>query len=129
MKKHSGFSLIELMIVIAIVGIVSTIAFNSYRNYVIKSNRTEGRSGLQVAAATLEKCRSLYGSYNHVNCGYADFTTESNRYDITGAIAATSYTLTATPIGGQAADADCTALTLTNTGVKGGTGADPAECW
>ncbi|MGD2170925.1 MAG: type IV pilin protein [Gammaproteobacteria bacterium] len=131
MKQSKGFTLIELMIVVAIVGILSTVAFGYYRNNVIASNRTEGRSALQTAAGTLEKCRSLYGSYNNANCNYADFTSESGLYDITSAIAATSFTLTATPVagGGQADDTDCTTMTLTNTGVKGGTGADSTECW
>lgn len=131
MRKSKGFTLIELMIVVAIIGIISTIALNMYRANVIAANRTEGRSALQTAAGTLEKCRSLYGSYNHANCNYADFTSETGIYDITSAIAATSFTLTATPAagGGQTDDADCTTLTLTNTGVKGATGADTSDCW
>lgn len=133
MKKSSGFSLIELMIVVVIVGILSSLAFVSYRNYVIAANRTEARSALQTAAGTLEKCRSLYGSYSHANCNYADFTTDTNLYKVTGNgnIAASSFPLTATPVAGkpQADDADCTTLTLTNTGIKGGSGADASECW
>ena len=131
MKNSKGFTLIELMIVVAIVGIISSIAFTMYRDNVIASKRTEGRSALQQAAGTLEKCRSLYGSYNHANCNYADFASESNLYNITGALAASSFTLTATPVAGQsqASDADCTTLTLTNTGVKGATGADTSDCW
>ena len=77
MKNSSGFTLVELLIVIAIVGILSSLAFPFYRDYVIASNRTEGRSALLTATATLEKCRGLYGSYNHANCNYADFTTET----------------------------------------------------
>ena len=131
MNKSSGFSLIELMIVVAIVGILSTIAFGFYGDNVIAANRTEGRSALQTAAGTLEKCRSLYGSYNNANCNYADFTSETGLYDITGALAASSFTVTATPAAGSAqlGDADCTTLTLTNTGVKGATGADTTVCW
>jgi type IV pilus assembly protein PilE len=133
MKNSSGFTLIELLIVVAIVAILSSVAFPFYRDYVIAANRTEGRSALQTATGTLEKCRSLYGSYNHANCNYADFTTETNLYQITGddSILASSFTLTATPVAGepQANDADCTTLTLTNTGGKGGSGADASECW
>ena len=123
--------MIELLIVVAIVGILASVGMNYYGNYVISANRTEGRSALQTAAGTLEKCRSLYGAYDNANCSYADFTTESNFYDITGAIAATSFTLTATPVAGspQSKDNDCTTLTLTNAGVKGATGADTSVCW
>jgi len=133
MKNSSGYSMIELLIVVLIMGILSSLAFVSYRNYVIAANRTEGRSALQTAAGTLEKCRSIYGSYNHANCNYADFTTDTNLYQVTGNgnILASSFIVTATPVTGkaQANDVDCTALTLTNTGVKGGSGADASECW
>jgi len=91
-KQSSGFTLIELAIVVAIVGILMAVAFGFYGDNVISSNRTEGRSGLQQAAGQLEKCRSLYGSYNHANCTYADFRTESNLYDISAARLATSFT-------------------------------------
>lgn len=131
MKKSRGFSLIELIITVALIGILSMIALGFYRDNVISANRTEGRSALQTAAGTLEKCRSRYGRYNHGNCNYADFVTESNYYGITSAIAATSFTLTATPVAGgpQASDSNCTTLTLTNTGIKGATGADTSQCW
>ena len=125
MRKSQGFSIIELLIVVAIIGILTSVAVSFFGSNVIASNRTEGRKALQEAAGTLEKCKSLYGSYNHANCNYADFATERNYYNITGAILGTSFTLTATPVGGQvqAGDADCTTLTLTNAGVKAATGA------
>jgi type IV pilus assembly protein PilE len=133
MKNSRGFTLIELMITVVILSILLSMTFGSYRDHVISANRTEGRSALQTAAGTLEKCRSLYGSYNHANCNYADFTTDTNLYQVTGAgnISASLFTLTATPVVGepQANDADCTTLTLTNTGSRGGSGADASECW
>ncbi len=111
------------MIVVAIIGILASVALGFYGDNVIASNRTEGRSALTQAANTLEKCRSLYGSYNHANCNYADFASESNFYNITGAIGATNFTLTATPVAGQpqSNDTDCTTMTLTNTGPVAGT--------
>lgn len=131
MNKSRGFSLIELVIVVALIGILSSIALGFYGDNVIAANRTEGRSALQTAAGTLEKCRARYGRYDHASCNYANFVTESNYYGITGAIAATSFTLTATPVAGgpQSRDSDCTTLTLTNTGIKGATGADTSQCW
>ena len=131
-KRSTGFSLVELLVVVAIVSIITAVAVNMYSDNVISSNRTEGRSALQTAAGTLEKCRSLYGSYQAANCNYADFTTESNYYNITiGNLTRTTFTLTAIPAPGsrQTGDAECTSLTLTNTGLKGGTGTDPTECW
>lgn len=136
MRNSEGFSLVELLIVVALIGILSAVAVGFYSENVISSNRTEGRSALQTAAGTLEKCKSLYGSYAigaGSNCSYVDFRTGSNYYDITAVMNATNTTfvLTATPVAGQsqARDADCTTLTLTNTGIQGATGADITECW
>ena len=133
MKQMKGFTLIELMIVVAIVGILSAIAIGFYGDNVIAANRTEGRAAMAQVAGSLEKCRSLYGSYNHASCNVVlPMATESNYYNIAAtAIAATSFTLTATPVAGgpQANDTDCTTITLTNTGIKSGTGADSTECW
>ena len=133
MKYSKGFSFIELMIVVAIIGILSTFALGFFGDNVIASNRSEGRAALTATAGSLEKCKSLYGSYNDGNCNVANtIATDTNYYSIdTTTRTATTFTLTATPVAGQpqANDADCTSLTLTNTGVKGGTGANAAECW
>ena len=134
MKNSKGFSLIELLIVVALVGILSAVAFNMYADNVIASNRAEGRAGLTATAASLEKCKSLYGAYNSANCNVADdVSSDTNYYEIdtTASITATTFTLTATPVAGQpqASDTDCTSLTLTNTGIKGGSGADSSVCW
>jgi type IV pilus assembly protein PilE len=132
MKNSKGFSLIELLIVVALVGILSAVAFPMYADYVIASNRSEARAGLTATAASLEKCKSLYGVYdNLVNCPVlATIVTESNLYSIdTTGRTPTTFTLVATAVGPQLRDADCTTLSLTNTGVKTATGVDPTVCW
>ncbi len=133
MKRNQGFTLVELMIVVAILGIVVMISAGFYGDNVRATNRTEARSALNETAGSLEKCRSLYGTYTNGNCNVVlPFDTENNYYRVSGTtITDVTFTLTATPIAGQpqADDGDCTTLTLTNTGVKGATGADIDECW
>ena len=132
LKYSKGFSLIELMVVVAIVGILSAIAYNSYINNVIASKRSEGRAGLTATAASLEKCKSLYGAFDAANCNVpATVTTETNLYSIDTATTrnATTFTLVATAIGSQVRDLDCVTLSLDNTGVKTATGADTTDCW
>jgi type IV pilus assembly protein PilE len=131
-KHNKGFTLIELMIVVALIGIISTVAVNAYIDNVIASKRSEARAGLTATAASLEKCKSLYGAYDHANCNVlATITTETNLYsiDTTTTRNATTFTLVATAIGSQVRDGDCATLSLDNTGVKTATGVDTTDCW
>ena len=133
MQKSKGFTIIELLIVVAILGIILTISVSYFGDNVRAANRTEARSALSETAGALEKCRSLYGAYNAANCSVVlPFATDTNYYTISAStMTNTTFTLTATPVAGQpqASDTDCTTLTLTNTGVKGATGADTTDCW
>ena len=128
MKYSKGFNMVELLIVVMIIGILGAIAMSFYGDNVIAANRAEGRGALTQAAATLEKCKSLYGAYNHANCSYADFTSDAGYYGVSVVRDGVTFTLTATPAGPQLNDTDCTSMTLTNTGVKGGAPATN-ECW
>ena len=128
-----GFTLVELMIVVAIVGILGAISMSFYGNYVTDANRTDGRMALTVTAASLEKCKALYSIYNSANCNVAfPVTSDEGLYTVAAtAIAGPTFTLTATPVAGayQAGDTDCTTLTLTSSGIEGGTGANVNDCW
>ena len=135
--RHSrGFTLIELMIVVAVVAILAAIAYPSYAEYVRRSHRSEARAGLLQAAQWLERAATVTGTYP----AQADFptsltTVSSNLYAITytpGAAPITSYTLKAAPSGAQTAD-KCGSFTLDNTGLRGAAGATSGalvtECW
>ena len=132
MKRCKGFTLIELMIVVALLGILAMIGMGYYGDHVLSSNRTDARTALTQTAASLEKCRSLYGSYNHANCN-ADtaFTTDAGHYTISApTLTGTTFVLNAAPQAGQTNDTDCDNLTYDNTGIKGATGTlPPADCW
>lgn len=135
MNRHqsSGFTLVELMIVLGIIAILSAVAVGFYGRYVIEANRTDARIALSATSTSLEKCRSLYSAYNSDNCNVAfPVASDDGLYSITATvITPTTFTLTATPVAGraQANDPDCTSLTLTNTGIEAGTPAGNNECW
>jgi len=129
-KQNWGFTLIELMIVIAIVSILAAVSFGAYSSYVLKANRTDGRATLSDTAARLEKCKAIYGGYDKTNCDSVIPTKSPEElYNITENRGATTFTLTATATGRQAGDTKCATMTLTNTGLKDGTGTDKDVCW
>ena len=141
MRAQSGFTLIELMIVVAIIGVLTMIALPGYDSYLIRTRRAEGRKELMTLAAAQERfytnCNffapKISGSQNDCSgLGRGSDTplTESGYYKISLAGSATNYTLTATPQDHQATDLDCTTMTLTDTGVKASTGSGTAKkCW
>jgi len=137
-KMQRGFTLIELMIVVAIIGILAAIAVPQYTDYVTRSRRTDGQSTLLRVAQELERCYTQFSAYNNASCAVVTAsavsqTSPEGYYVIaaTGtALSASAFTLTATPQGAQAThDSDCTTLTLTHLGVQGATGADTDSCW
>jgi type IV pilus assembly protein PilE len=149
--KSAGFTLIELMIAVAIVGILATIAATSYQRQVIQSHRTDARTALLDLAGREEKLFSTTNLYSAIPSvlGYGTATTavsfpvgSSNGTNYYNVLITTpdplqpanpnSYTITATPIPGspQAADTTCTSLTVNQLGQQTATPpANNATCW
>lgn len=136
--SHRGFTLIEVMIVVAIVAILTALAFPSYTEYIRRGHRAEARAALLQASQWMERAATATGTYPLTASFPTTLTTiKSGRYTIAvasppaSAASGTAYTLTATPAGGQLGD-KCGNYTLTHTGVRGAaSGALPlmTECW
>lgn len=131
-RTECGFTLIEMMIVVAIIGILAAIAIPSYQEYVLRGNRTEGMALLTDAAARQER-------YYAQNNTYADTVAKlginadssSNLYSLLiENVSTNTYTLTATAKGAQLKDTKCGNLGLNQAGVKTKSGtAALNDCW
>jgi type IV pilus assembly protein PilE len=140
MKRKSGFTLVEMLITVAIIGIIAAIAYPSYMESVRKSNRSEAKVELMDISQRLQRCYSSFARFdNAANCPvYADLidggieTRGAGYYRITiapiaGGVAATSFELLATAIKApQTKDLrdGCNEMRLRHTGVQ-----LPDACW
>ena len=129
--RQPGFSLVELMIVVVVISILAAIAVPAYRQHVIRATRTDAKVALTSMAGLLERCLSRFNAYDDPGCVTGlPLNTADDTYTITGALAPGTFTLTATPINGQAQDVQCGALTLNQLGVQGVSGSLPVnQCW
>jgi type IV pilus assembly protein PilE len=134
--RARGFTLIELMIAVAIVAILASIAYPSYVTQVQKSRRADGKAALLAVAGKMERYFTERSTYATATLGSASTNvypaiSESGNYNLTFATprTASAYTVRAAPAGVQATD-PCGTLTYTSQGVKGVTGSlTVSQCW
>jgi type IV pilus assembly protein PilE len=137
-----GFSLIELMVVMAVLAILSTIAVGSYRRYSLRATRTEGRLSLLAIQVAQEKYFLQNNTYAQdiatviaappaglgVGSINASGVTSGGNYTISLAATPTTYTLQAVATGNQTKDtAACLTFTINEQGTR--TPADSSGCW
>lgn len=137
-QQNLGFTLIELMIVVAIIGIIAAIAYPSYQNQVRETRRTATQADLMELAQWMERQYSANFSYLDAsgNAPTLPFTqsprsgTAFYTIGFNGAVTANTYSLQAAPSGDQASD-DCGTLRISNTGAKTAVkdGSTVAGCW
>ena len=150
MRRHAlGFTLVELVIVLAVLGILATIAYPSYQAQVQKSRRSAARGGVMELAMVQEREYAAYGSYAEsagvpgvtfadgnpapgLNSPFrndvARVANEYNEfYNFTITADKNTFSIRATPIGPQAGDATCAFYSVNQAGVKDATDLD--QCW
>jgi len=123
-SKHIGFTLIELMIAIAIIGIIVAIALPSYRQFIIEANRRAAQAEMMDIANIEEQyllANRSYGDTAAIGYTLSTEVTENYSHVIAVGTAPHTFTITFTAIGSQASDGN---LTLDNTGAK-----TPADKW
>ena len=134
-KAHQGFTLLELLIALVIMGILLTIAYPAYQSYLRKSRRSDALGALSQDQIILERCYSQNFAYNAACGALATFpqTSQQGFYSISLSNAgATTYTLTATPIGAQVQDTTCAVMRVNQANVKTATdtsGNPQTVCW
>lgn len=127
LKHQHGFTFIEIMIVIAIIGILYAVALPNYTSYIQKSRRADVQQVLLQQTAILERQYTRVGGYpasftfpssDHYSFSYSSDATK-------GSSDGSEFTLTATPTGAQSGD-QCGSLSIDQSGIKT---AGAAQCW
>ncbi len=130
MKNNQGFTLIELMITVAVIAILASIALPNYREYVIRTNRTAAIEAISAAAVCLERNYSRNSTY--IYDGTCRTTPQGYNQLVINDIAnnGQEFRIVAIPNGGQVNDS-CNRLRLDHTGRKTrtGSGKSHADCW
>jgi len=124
--KSAGFTLIELMIAVAIMGIIAAVGYPSYTDYVKKSRRADGHLALMNSVQSMERCKTSRFTYVGCTIAASQSSSPEDYYSITLAAGLTSskFTIEATAQNAQESDTDCPKLTINELGER-----TPIDCW
>lgn len=125
-----GFTLIELMIVVAIIAILASIAYPAYTDYIVKTRRSAGEACLMEQAQFMERYYTTNMGYTGAVPPATACTTELSAhysFGFSAGPAAATYTLAATPQGSQASRDSCGTLSINQVGTKSSEGG--SNCW
>ena len=134
--RQSGFTLIEVMIVVAIIAVLAAIAVPSYRDSVLKSRRADALALSAQTQAIMERCYAQNFTYATASCPAITSTTIASQggfyaLKISNATA-TTYTLTLTPTGSQVSDKKCASMIVDQASQKSATDTSAVsqpDCW
>lgn len=119
--KKTGFSLIELLVAVAIIAVIAAIGYPAYTRYVQTSRRADAIQALANGQAIYEKCYASNFTFAPTSGACATNIPASSAngyYQISTSSTATTYTITATALGAQLYDVDCQTLTIDQSGIK-----------
>lgn len=133
----------ELLVVCVIIGILGAIALPGYRQYMIRTHRTDAKTALMSAAGGMERCFTRFSRYDDEGCEILDdydsggdgLETEGGhyRFKLADPPTATEFTLEAEPLEGQAQDTKCMTLSIDQAGRQFASGSEAddaaAQCW
>ena len=117
-RRSAGFTLIEMLVAVAIVGILASIAIPAYQKYVKEARVSDGQAKLMELAGRLERCYTSTYSYSgciNLSEGSEDGSSEDGYFEISGTFQGSTYSLTATHNGSQVKQ-ECKTLTIDQSG-------------